>query len=248
MTGRRISGAGPIALVTIGVVAAFLYSNFLIDWVLSDFTGMGQIVSYLEAPGEPNAMLLRVTDVVCAVLVVTLLPWVRAGLRPGVWRELVVWGTVVFALGAAIAAFVPAPCGPGVLCDGAGQQLQTNIHDGSSIASDTALYAGVAAAWFATRPTGPRWFHRSRLVGLLAGRRGGEHPVRVLQRHRRPELGGRCQPARPHPLHQRVDRLPRRLRRDRGHRDRYETGELVARPDAIGSSPTPTAPQELRFR
>jgi len=160
MTGRRISGAGPIALVTIGVVAAFLYSNFLIDWVLSDFTGMGQIVSYLEAPGEPNAMLLRVTDVVCAVFVVTLLPWVRAGLRPGVWRELVVWGTVVFALGAAIAAFVPAPCGPGVLCDGAGQQLQTNIHDGSSIASDTALYAGVAAAWFATRPTGPRWFHR----------------------------------------------------------------------------------------
>jgi len=161
MTGRRISGTGPVALVTIGVVAAFLYANFLIDWVLSDFTGMGQIVSYLEAPGEPNAMLLRVTDVICAVLVVTLLPWVRAGLRPGVWRELVVWGTVVFALGAAIAAFVPAPCGPGVTCDGAGQQLQTTIHDGSSIASDTALYAGVAAAWFATRATGPRWFHRS---------------------------------------------------------------------------------------
>ncbi len=161
MTGRRISGAGPIALVTIGFVAAFLYSNFLIDWVLSDFTGMGQIVSFLEAPGEPNAVLLRVTDVACAVLVVTLLPWVRAGLRPGVWREIVVWGTVVFALGAAVAAFVPAPCGPGVLCDGAGQQLQTTIHDGSSIASDTALYAGVAAAWFATRGTGPRWFHRS---------------------------------------------------------------------------------------
>lgn len=170
---RRISGAGPIALVTIGVVAAFLYANFLIDWVLSDFSGMGHIVSDLEAPGEPNAMLLRVTDVVTAVLVVSLLPWVRAGLRPGVWREIVVWGTVVFALGAAIAAFVPAPCGPGVICDGAGQQMQINIHDGSSIASDTALYAGVAAAWFATRPTGPRWFHRSAwwvfwLGGVLA--------------------------------------------------------------------------------
>ncbi len=160
MTARRISGAGPIALLTIGVVAALLYANFFIAWVLSDFTGMGHIVSDLEAPGEPNAVLLRVTDVVCAVLVVTLLPWVRAALRPGWWREIVVWGTVVFALGAAIAAFVPAPCGPGVACDGADQQLQITIHDGSSILSDTALYVGVAAAWFATRPSGPRWLHR----------------------------------------------------------------------------------------
>ena len=72
-----------IALITVSAVAAFLYANFIIDWVLRGFSGMGEIVSELEAPGEPNAVLLRVTDVVCAVLVVSLLPWVRGGLRSG---------------------------------------------------------------------------------------------------------------------------------------------------------------------
>jgi len=145
-------------LVVIGVVAAFLYANFVIDWVLSDFTGMGKIVSELEAPGEPNAMLLRVTDVVCAALVVSLLPWVRRRLPPGGWRELAVWSVVVFALGASIAAFISSPCGPGEVCDSSSQKLQTSLHDGSSIVSDTALYVSVAAAWLSTRQTGPRWF------------------------------------------------------------------------------------------
>ena len=53
----------------------------------------------------------------------------RAGLRPGVWREVVVWATVVFALGAAGAAIVATPCGPSVACDGPDLQLQLNIHD-----------------------------------------------------------------------------------------------------------------------
>ena len=154
MSGRRP------ALIVVGVVAAFLYSNFILDWVLSDFTGMGQIVSELEAPGEPNATLLRITDVVCAVLVVSMLPWVRRRLPPGWWRELSVWAMVVFALGASIAAFVATPCGPGEVCDSPSQQLQIDIHDGSSIVSDTALYVSVAAAWLATRHTGPLWFRR----------------------------------------------------------------------------------------
>lgn len=148
------------ALVVVGVVAALLYSNFILDWVLRDFSGMGQIVSELEAPGEPNATLLRITDVLCAVLVVSLLPWVRRRLPAGWWRELSVWTMVVFALGASIAAFVATPCGPGEICDRPSHQLRIEVHDGSSIVSDTALYVSVAAAWLATRRTGPLWFRR----------------------------------------------------------------------------------------
>jgi hypothetical protein len=150
-----------VALVVVGCVAALLYANFLLDWVLRGFTGMGEVVSELESPGQPNALLLRVTDVVCAVLVVALLPWVRAGLPRGPWREVVVWSTVAFAVGASVAAFVPTPCGPDDPCTAAGLQPQLAAHDWSSILSDTALYVGVAAAWIATRHTGPVWFRRT---------------------------------------------------------------------------------------
>jgi hypothetical protein len=159
--GVTTSPAKRVLLVCTGVAAALLYANFLLDWVLRGFEGMGEIVSLLEAPGQPNATVLRVTDVVCAVLVVALLPWVRRRLPPGPWREVVVASTVVFALGAVVAAIVATPCGPGAACDGPGQQLRIDIHDGSSIVSDTALYVGVAAAWLATRRPGPRWFNRT---------------------------------------------------------------------------------------
>jgi len=158
MSGRR-GDRRAVALVVCGAVAAFLYANFLLDWTRRGFTGMDDIVSQLEAHGQPNAMLLRVTDVVCAVLVVALLPWVRAALPRGFWRELTVWSTVAFAAGATVAAVVPTPCGPDVSCPG--PQWQIAVHDNSSIASDTALYVGVAAAWFASRRTGPVWFHRA---------------------------------------------------------------------------------------
>ncbi|MET0840203.1 MAG: DUF998 domain-containing protein [Marmoricola sp.] len=158
-TDHRSSGSRP-ALIVVGVLAALLYANFIIDWVLRGFQGMGDIVSKLEAPGEPNAALLRVTDVICALLVVSLLPWARRRLPAGWWRELSTWSMVVFALGASLAAFVAAPCGPGEACDAPGEVLRVRIHDGSSITSDTAFYVSVAAAWFATRRTGPAWFSR----------------------------------------------------------------------------------------
>ena len=155
---RRQSDPGSAALLACGGVAALLYSNFLLDWTRRGFVGMDDVVSRLEAPGEPHAMLLRTTDVVCAILVVALLPWVRAALPRGPWREVTVWSTVVFALGATVAAFVPPPCGPDVVC--AVTQAQV-LHDTSSIASDAVLYVGVAAAWLATRRSGPSWFHRA---------------------------------------------------------------------------------------
>jgi hypothetical protein len=83
MTPSRPS-TGSIAL-WVSLVAAFLYANFLIDWALRGFDGMGEIVSDLAAPGQPNATLLRITDVVCALLVVSLLPLVRAALPPSTW-------------------------------------------------------------------------------------------------------------------------------------------------------------------
>ena len=149
-----------ILAIVVGVVAALLYANFLLDWVLRDFTGMGKVVSELEAPGEPHATLLRVTDVVSAVLVVPLLPWFRSGLPPGRWREVATWAMVVFAVGATVAAVVASPCGPGETCDAPGQRLQDYVHDGTSIVSDTALYVSVAATWFSTRATGPGWLRR----------------------------------------------------------------------------------------
>lgn len=148
------------APIVVGVCAALLYSNFLLDWVLRGFTGMGEVVSLLEAPGQPNATLLRVTDVICAVLVVSLLPAVRRRLPSGVWREVFVGGTLVFALGAALAAVVATSCGSGIPCDGSGEELAKGVHEASSIVSDTALYVGAAAAWLSVRVLGPAWFKR----------------------------------------------------------------------------------------
>ncbi len=148
-----------VALVVCGAVAALLYSNFLPDLVRRGPASLDDIVSQLEAHGQPDAMLLRVSDDVCSVLVVALLPWVRAALPRGLWRELTVWSTVAFAIGSTVAAAVPTPCGPDVSCPGPAWQI--GVHDNSSIASDVALYIGVAAAWLATRRSGPVWFHRA---------------------------------------------------------------------------------------
>jgi hypothetical protein len=149
------------ALVLTSVVAAVLYSNFVLDWVLRGFDGMGNVVSHLAAPGQPNAGIVRVTDVVCAVLVLALLPAVRRALPLRPWRAVVVGGTVVFAAGAVIAAAIPTPCGPHSACDAPAQLLQGFLHNSASVVSDVGLYVGTAAAWFTTRRTGPRWFHRA---------------------------------------------------------------------------------------
>jgi len=153
--GSRTTTRTPLVL---GVLAAVLYSNFLIDWVLRGFEGMGEVVSELESPGEPNSALLRVTDVVCAVLVVALLPWVRRVLPPGLWRELFVWSTVLFAVGAAAAAIVPEPCGPGIACDAPHQVIESAVHGYASVVSDVALFVGMFAVLIGTRRVGPRWF------------------------------------------------------------------------------------------
>lgn len=156
---NRPSRLGAAVLVAIGTVAALLYANFLLVWNHGGLVGADDVVSELEAPGQPYAAFLRTTDVVCAVLVVVLLPWVRAALPRGRWRDVVVGATGLFAVGATVAALVPTPCGPDVPCPHGA--AQTWVHDASSVASDTALYVGVAAAWVATREAGPTWFRRA---------------------------------------------------------------------------------------
>ena len=155
------------SLMLIGCVAAVLYSNFLLDWLLRGFDGMGIVVSQLEAPGQPHATFLRVTDVLTGVLVLLLLPGVRRAMPAGRWRDLTIWATVVFAVGAIVAAVVALPCGPAQVC--AALRLQTNVHDGSSVLSDTGLFVGSAAAWFATRRAGPAWFHRAATIVFWFG-------------------------------------------------------------------------------
>ena len=155
------------SLIVIGCVAAVLYSNFLLDWLLRGFTGMRIVVSLLVAPGQPHATFLRVTDVRASVLVLLLLPGVRRAMPAGGWRDLTIGATVVFAAGAIVAAVVALPCGPAQVC--AGLRLQTHVHDGSSILSDTGLFAGSAAAWFATRRAGPAWFHRAATIVFWFG-------------------------------------------------------------------------------
>lgn len=158
-----------VVLIATGIVAAFLYSNFLLDWALRGFGSMGQVVSFLEAPGQKDAGLLRVTDVICALLVVALLPAYRSALPAGRWSELAVWSIVVFALGATMAAIVSEPCAEGLVCESASDQLSSSVHDLASLVSDSALYVGVAAAWWTTRHTGPAWFRRSAWWGWWIG-------------------------------------------------------------------------------
>jgi hypothetical protein len=159
----------PRTVLVVAGLAAFLYSNFIIDWVLRGFEGMGEIVSELESPGEPNAALLRVTDCICAALVIVLTFWARSAMPRGVWREVFAWSTVVFALGAVAAAVVPEPCGPGVLCTAPDQVLQSDIHGWASVVSDTALFVGVLAAILANRRTAPAWFTRTAWLLLILG-------------------------------------------------------------------------------
>lgn len=150
----------PVACLATGWAAALLYSNFLFDWVLRGFTGMDIVVSYLETPGEPFSTLLRVTSVLCAVLVLLLLPGVRRAFPPGWPNRVLVISCAVFAAGAALAAAIPMPCGLGVGCLTDLDRLEADLHDAASTLSETALFIGVAAAWWQTRTTGPAWVAR----------------------------------------------------------------------------------------
>ncbi len=158
-----------VALVLVGVVAAVFYSNFLLDVAFSTDHDWFAVVSELEVPGAPTATLLRTTDVLCGVLVLVLLPHVRAGLPGGPWRNWAVWMTAIFAITAAAAGIISLPCADGVVCTSTADELQRWTHDGLSIISQTAVFVGAAAVGLDTRQHGPVWLHRAAWITFWVG-------------------------------------------------------------------------------
>jgi hypothetical protein len=163
--------------MALAVVAALLYSNFLFAWVLQGLGSTATVVSQLEVPGQPDATLLRVTDVLSAVLVLPLLPTLRHALPPGRLKLLALGAAWVFAVAALAAATVALPCGPGVACSSPRQVVQTGVHDGSTFVSDGAAFLSIAVSWWLLRDRRPRmsrtlwwlfWIGGVVTVGVLA--------------------------------------------------------------------------------
>jgi hypothetical protein len=147
------------ALVLVGATAALFYSNFLLDVVFSPQHDWFAVVSELEVAGAPTATLLRTTDVLCGMLTLCLLPFVRAGLPAGRARGWAIWLMVTFAVTGALAGIVPLPAEPAT---GTAAEVQRLAHDGFSIVSQTAVFLAAVAVGVATRsPHGPRWLHRA---------------------------------------------------------------------------------------
>jgi hypothetical protein len=158
-----------VALVLVGVVAAVFYSNFLLDVAFSTDHDWFAVVSELEVPGAPTATLLRTTDVLCGVLVLVLLPHVRAALPVGAWRTWAVWMTAIFAITGAVAGIIPLPCADGVVCTSTADEIQRWTHDGLSIISQTAVFLGAAAVGLDTRQHGPVLLHRAAWITFWVG-------------------------------------------------------------------------------
>ena len=156
-------------LITIGAVAAFLYSNFLLDVIFSPTHDWFAVVSELEVPGQPTATLLRVTDVVCAVLTLILLPSVRRALPSAGWRWTAVVMTALFAVGGILAAVVPLPCTSTEICVSASEDLERVLHDAFSVLSASTLFLGAGAVAIDTRHQGRRWVRVTALISFWIG-------------------------------------------------------------------------------
>lgn len=157
-------------LLAAGAVAAFLYANFLLDALLSPDHDWLMVVSRLEVPGEENATLLRVTDVICsAVVILLIVPALWTAPRATSRHRIAGALTIAFAVGGILAAIVPLPCVAGVPCDSPAQHLQTLWHDIFSVASASTLFLGAGFVSLETRHDGPVWLHRFALFTFWIG-------------------------------------------------------------------------------
>lgn len=142
--------------LAIGCTAAVLYSNFLLDLMIPGPHEWAKQVSALEIPGHRSAALLRTTDVVSALLVLSQLPAVRRALPRSRWRTVVLGGVAAFAAGGILAAIITLPA-PGT------EELHRTrhlVHDLSSIVSVGGMVASAAAARIllrGPRERRPRW-------------------------------------------------------------------------------------------
>lgn len=147
-----------IAIVVAGAIGAFLYSNFILDYILPGHDSFFEVISELETAGNPNADVLRTTDVIGGILMLVPLPYVWAAMPANGWRATMIVSTAIFAVGSAISGIVALPCGGSDTgCDGTSEQIQRWIHDGASTLSQTGLFIGAIAVAFALKKVGPQW-------------------------------------------------------------------------------------------
>lgn len=152
------------ALVVVGLVAGLLYANFLFSTTLPGDRGWKPVVSEMEVPGTQHALVLRVADVVCALLVLILLPFVRAALPAGRSRTWAIAWTAVFAVGNGVAGIVTLP-GHGAAHD----ELQRWVHNTASIVSAGAVFLGALVIARATGEAEPRWVHTAAWLTFWVG-------------------------------------------------------------------------------
>lgn len=168
MTGRR--SAESVSLILIALAAALFSSNFLLDLAFADTEDWASLISALEVSEGHPRVLLRVTDALCGLLVLALMPYVHAALPSGRWRRWTVPATVVYAAAGAGAALVPLPCADADRCTSTLDDIQRLTHDGFSIVAQGGLFVAVVAVGLATRRRGPAWLHRAAwLVFVLGG-------------------------------------------------------------------------------
>lgn len=149
----------PSVLIVIAVAAAVAYCSFLLDLMITGPKELAAVVSDLQVPGSATSTLMRLGDVVSALLVLPLLPFVYAGLPRGRKSISVCAFTAIFALCTAMAAIITLPCMSGEVCTSTAQNIQRWVHDAFSSVSVLAVFLGSWIVGSVTRDRGPAWLH-----------------------------------------------------------------------------------------
>jgi len=145
--------------VLLGTLAAFTYSDYLVDLILQP-KGVDElsIISHLEAPGAPYARLLRACDIAAGLLSVALAPYLFRALPRGRLRWLPAALLVVFGVSGALTGIITDPCpDPSSGCGGAEGSLQQHWHVILSGLGDAAILLCPLAVAIAARGRTARW-------------------------------------------------------------------------------------------
>lgn len=159
MTGGHRRRATQVVSVTLGVLAAVTYSDYLVDVVLQP-GGVDElaIISHLEAPGAPYSELLRAFDVAAGVFAVALVPFLLHALPRGRARWLPVLLLAVFGVCGALTGLIPDPCSnPDSGCGGSSGAAQRSLHVTLSGWTDISILLCPLLVALVTWRRGPRW-------------------------------------------------------------------------------------------
>ena len=105
-------------------------------------TGEGKAVHRPNHMDRVDAVIAKL-HALSAILTLVLVPYLWWALPGGVWRQVAVWSTAVFAAFGIPAGLIALPCAEGepACPDGGAEELQSFAHDATSIVSTTALIA-----------------------------------------------------------------------------------------------------------